>query len=471
MSRINTNLPSLVAQRTFTMQNDKLNQSLVRLSTGLRINTGKDDPAGLIASEALRAEKVATQAAITNVARANNVISVAEAGLVETSKLLKELEDLIDRSANEAGISEDERNANQLQIDSILESINRIANSTEFQGRKLLSGDLAYTTSSVSSTDISNVTVTAAKLPNGGYRSVVVEVTASAQLAGLTYTGSTVTSAVTIEVAGRLGTDTFSFAAGTAISAIANAINQSTSVTGVSATAATSSLDFNSTGYGSSQFVSVRALNGTFTVTGGDAGSTKDYGENATVLINGNAAITDGLRASTRSSSLSMDIDLSAAFGTSLGSTTFQIVGGGADFMIAPEVSQAGLASIGIASVSTGVLGNGTDGVLASLATGQSNQLSSGNYAAAQRILRDAQDQISFLQGRLGAFQKDTLETTSNALKVTFENLAAAESVIRDADFAEETASLTRQQILVQSSTSVLRLANQSPQSVLALLQ
>ncbi|QOJ13623.1 MAG: flagellin [Planctomycetia bacterium] len=474
MSRINTNIPSLIGRRILTQQNEQLNVSLERLSTGLRINTGKDDPAGLIASEKLRSEGVAIKSAIGNIARAINVVSVAEAGLVEVNRLLTDLEDLVDRSANESGISTDERAANQLQIDAILSSINRIANSTEFQGRKLLSGDLGYNLSGVNNTSLAGVQVYAAKVPNDAFRSVVVEVTGSAQLAQLNYSGATVgTAGVTLEIQGALGTDTVSFAANAAISAVAFAINQTTNVTGVTASAAGTSLVFNSSKYGSSQFVSVRALDGTFAVTGGDSGSNKDYGRDATVTINGTVATTDGLRASARNANLSIDLDLSAAFGTLAGSSsseTFQILGGGANFQIAPRVTLAGLENIGVASISSGNLGNSTVGYLSSLASGQANQLSSGNYQAAQDIVRAAQDQISTLRGRLGAFQKNTLETTANALNVTLENTTAAESAIRDTDFAQQTSDLTRSQILVQSATNVLRLANTSPQNVLALL-
>lgn len=472
MSRINTNIPSLIARRVLTGQNDKLNTALARLSTGMRINSGRDDPAGLIASETLRLERNATQAAMNNITRASNVIATAEGGLVEVNNLLTELEELIDRSANEGAISVTERNANQLQIDAILNSIDRIANSTEFQGRKLLSGELDYTTSGVTSSDITQVTVNSARLANNGTRTVNVDVTASAQLATLTYAASaTGAGGTTLEVAGNLGTETISFGSNAAIAEVAAAVNQSRDLTGVSATVVGTELQFNSIKYGSSQFVSVRAINGTFTVTGGDAGATKDRGRDATVQINGVAAVTDGLRATIRSGVLSVDLDMTAAFGASIGSTSFTIVGGGADFQISPRVDLNGLASLGIGSVSTGNLGNdGSGDFLASIATGGANQLSSGNYGVAQRIVRTAADQISQLRGRLGAFERNTLATMASSLRVTYENITTAESVIRDTDFAEQTSELTRSQILVQSATNTLRLANASPQNVLALL-
>ncbi len=468
MSRINTNIPSMVAQRIFTMQNEGLNRSLVRLSTGLRINTGKDDPAGLIASENLRAEQAALGASLTNISRANNVVSVTEGALDEVNNLLTELEDLVDRSANEAAISVEERNANQLQIDSILDSINRIATSTEFQGKKLLNGNFDYATSSVPASALSDVSILAAKVANNSFRTVVVEVTNSAELANLSYATSAVgASNITIEVGGNLGNDTFSFGASTTISNIATAVNNSTSLTGVVARTSGGQLVFESQNYGSSQFVSVNTISGTFALSGG---VTQDTGEDAAVLINGTAAITDGLKASVRTAAIAANVELTVDRGTNLGTSNFEVLPGGADFAISPDLSLAGLVSIGVPSVSTANLGTSTVGFLSTLATGQTNALSTQNYNAAQGIIRSSQDQISALRGRLGAFQKNTLETTQNALTITLENVTAAESTIRDTDFAAETSSLTRSQILVQSSTNTLRLANQAPQNILALL-
>jgi len=129
MSRIMTNVPALVAARILEGNNKTLNTSLERLSTGYRINRGKDDPAGLIASETLRGEIAAIQAAMDNAERADMVISVAEGGLQEISNLLVELESLVDTTANEAALGSAEVEANQLQIDSILDTINRILGS------------------------------------------------------------------------------------------------------------------------------------------------------------------------------------------------------------------------------------------------------------------------------------------------------------------------------------------------------
>ena len=166
MSRINTNVSSLIAQRVLTNQNVGLVKSLERLSTGLRINRGSDDPAGLVASENLRSEQRAINAAIGNSQRAEQVVNVAEGGLQEINNLLLELQALIGSSANDAGVSDEEKEANQLQIDSILQTIDRLAGSTSFQGIKLLNGNFDYTTSGVSATLLDDVTINAAKIPD-----------------------------------------------------------------------------------------------------------------------------------------------------------------------------------------------------------------------------------------------------------------------------------------------------------------
>jgi flagellin len=470
MTRINTNIPSLIAQRVLGQNSDALSTSLTRLSTGLRINTGRDDPAGLIASESLRASKVAINAAIDNARRADNVVSVAEGGLNEVNKLLLNLEDLVDRSANEAALSDDEREANQLQIDSILKSIDRIANTTAFGDLKLLNGDLAFNTTGVTASEIAAVQVNAAKIPAGATRDVVVQVQASAEYAQIRLSGAgaggALDAAATIEVRGQYGADTLSFASGATVSDLAAAINTSTALTGVSATVDGTGVIVASTTYGSDAMVAVDQISGTM-----NQDAETDYGVDPTVVINGANAYTKGLKASMRTGTLSLDLVLDSSFATQTSSdSTFTITGGGAVFAISPEVGLVGRETLGIPSVTAASLGNADVGYLSSLGTGESNDVGSGNLAQAQRIVREAQSQISQLRGRIGGFQKDTLQTAINSLLITQENTTAAESAIRDADFAVETAALTRAQILVQSNTLTLQLANQLGANALALL-
>ena len=467
MSRINTNVSSLIAQRVLRKNSNMLNTSLERLSTGLKINKGSDNPAGLIASENLRAEKVGIATAINNAERAANIIGTAEGGLSEVSALLTELQGLVSEAANSGGLSQEEVDANQLQVDAILSSINRIAQSNSFQGIKLLNGNYAYTTSGVSTTNFANVRVNSARLPDSAAVNVVVAVTQSAQTATLGYTGGALAAnnPVTIEVAGNRGTEQLSFAGGTTIAQMVTAINAVKDATGVSAVNSAGNLGLYSVGYGSSQYVSLSTISGTFSPT-----ATIDYGRDAKVKINGATAQADGLSVSYRSSNLDIEIDMKPAFNT-VGNDNFYITGGGATFALGSKVSETDKAAIGISSVTTGSLGDVATGYLSSLASGATNSLSSGNLVTAQKIIDKAIRQVSQLRGRLGAFQKFTIGATINSLGVAYENASAAESAIRDTDFAEETANLTRAQILSQAATTVLAQANASPQNALLLLR
>lgn len=469
MSIINTNVSSLIAQNALNKNEQSYNTSLERLSTGLKINSGADDPAGLIASQNLQAEQVGINTAISNAQQANNILGTAEGGLNEVSSLLTELQGLVSQSANTGGLSSDEVAANQLQVDSILSTINRIAQSTSFEGTKLLDGNFDYSTSSVGTSAISGLSVNSASVPDGGKVNVVVQVTNSAQTAALSYTGGTVTGqTVTLQVSGNLGSTQLSFASGTTVSQIVTAVNGVVNQTGVSATVTgTGHFQLNSTEYGSSQFVALKAISGNFTIPG----SGETYGRDAAVTINGAAAETQGLDVNYDSANLNLNFEINSKANFDNASKTFAITGGGATFALGAQVDEGDKASIGIASVSTGSLGSAANGYLNSLGSGGANSLSSNNLVNAQTILSQAIEQVSDLRGRIGAFQDYTIGSTVNSLSVAYENVSSAESNITDTDFAQETSNLTRDQILTQAAQTVLSQANSRPQSVLTLLQ
>jgi flagellin len=115
-------------------------------------------------------------------------------------------------------------------------------------------------------------------------------------------------------------------------------------------------------------------------------------------------------------------------------------------------------------------LGNATLGYLNTIRSVGSNSVVAGNYVNAERILVEAINQVAVIRGRLGGLQRNQIETNINSQRIALENVQAAESAIRDADIATEVAAMTRSQILVQSTTSILGLANQIPQNALALL-
>jgi flagellin len=478
MARINTNVPAVVAQRTLRNNQRDLQISLERLSSGLKINRGADDPAGLINSENLRAEIAGVNKAISNSQRAISIIATAEGALNEVASLLIDIQGLIVESANSGGLSDEEIRANQLQIDSAVASITRIANTATFAGRKLLNGSLDYVTSGVNTKSaVASLQVHSVQFGTASYIPVDIIVTQSAQKGELQYRNSQLTNNVSIELQGNKGVTTLQFLAGTAASAIVHAVNLVREASGVEAyyinsANPASGVAFRSAGYGSDQFVQVQLLpgSGPFTLTD-SAGAQKirDVGQDAAATINGAQSIGKGLDLMLNTATLNLSVRLREDMG--LTSTHFAITGGGALFQLGPDVNPNQQVNIGVQSVAASRLGSPTVGFLSQIVTGGEYAVDRGFTAEASEIINEAIRQVSVLRGRLGAFERNTLQTNINSLSITVENLTASESAIRDTDFAVETSRLTRSQILVQAGTSVLALANSTPQSVLSLLQ
>ncbi|HHK41915.1 MAG TPA: flagellin, partial [Planctomycetaceae bacterium] len=194
--------------------------------------------------------------------------------------------------------------------------------------------------------------------------------------------------------------------------------------------------------------------------------ATEAYGTDVQATINGTKATADGNSLSISTSALSLSLTIDAGSSTNF---NFEITGGGALFQLGPDVVSTQQARIGISSVNTARLG-GASGRLYELASGQAKSLKN-DAAAAAKIVKEALNKVTKLRGRLGALQRTAIDTNIASLKAVSANLTESLSQIRDADFAAETAQLTRNQILVQSTTSVLAIANQQPQNVLALLR
>jgi len=562
MSRINTNVSSLVAQTSLGRANSQLQTALSRLSTGLRINAGKDDPAGLIASENLRRDITAADKAISNSERANQLIATADSALAQISSLLNDIRGLTTEAANSGVLSSEQIAANQLQVDSSLDAIDRIASVTTFQGRKILDGSLDFTTSG-SNPSITDLQINSASLGTAGSVAVAVDITSAATqatlnvsalaskgsftLGGQTFTltaaatgetynnvrvdiasgaatgvafaagvltltldntnaaitaaaintafatdgtftstasgagtinGTTtaaqtgITTAYTVhdltfQLSGNDGAQVFSFNDGATAAQIASAINLVSDSTGISAVAASGALTFTSTDYGTdakvrAEIISEAAL-GTFAA---NLSGTSDSGTDIAATVNGYTASGKGNTISLNNSALNLDVTVSAGSTTDL---AFTITGGGALFQIGPSVNSGGQVRIGVGAVNTGKLG-GNSGRLYELKSGSAKDLNTDPTSAAN-VVDEAITRVTGLRGRFGAFQHATLETNIASLKDTISNLSEAESSIRDADFAKESAALTRAQILVQSGTAVLQIANQNPQQVLALLR
>ncbi len=426
MSRINTNVSSLTAQHRLQQSNSSLETSLRRLSTGLAISRGSDNPAGLIVSERLRSEISGVRQAVDNAERAANVIATTEGALEEISTLLNEMRGLMVEAANTGAFSKEEIEANQLQIDSAVESITRISNVTSFAGLKTLNGSLSFVTSGVDSTNIQDVNIFGANFGTNASIPVAVEVLNSAETAQLFISGNTagspgaLLSSVTLEVRGNNGVQVLTFISGTSIPAVAFSINSTKDATGVSATLVdptdqTSGVVLTSTEFGSDQFVSVRKLEDgqsfqTFDAPGGlGAAVSRDTGEDVLALVNGNLALGDGLDISMRSTTLSIEMSLTAAAATTLALHNFDITGGGSFYQLGASINSNNQVGFGIQSVAARNLGNAAMGFLNSITSGGSNSLVNGSARLTEQVVDVAIDQISILRGRLGAFERNTL--------------------------------------------------------------
>lgn len=271
------------------------------------------------------------------------------------------------------------------------------------------------------------------------------------------------------ELAGSTGSEVLTFEANTSLELLVSGVNAVSDATGVTATAngTNDGLILTSSEYGTNSFVDLQIIEegtgGAFATQLGQG--SRVTGSDIVASVNGITATGNGNFLSINTATLDLSATITAGF---QGTASFTITGGGALFQLGPDVVSNQQARLGIRSVNTAALG-GVSGLLYQLGSGGTADLSTDPTSGAS-IVEEAINQVTSLRGRLGAFQRTTLETNKNALNDTLANLTEAESSIRDADFAEETASLTRSQILVQSGTRVLAIANQNPQNVLALL-
>ena len=521
MARINTNIASLIAQRNLAQSNSDLGVRLQRLATGLQLNRGADDPAGLITSERLRSNLRGIEQGVKNAERASSVIATTEGSLTEVSELLNSIKSLVVEAANSGAFSDAELDANQRQIDSAIDSITRISNTASFADLKLLNGELGYTLSGVDSTEITKATVNAAQFLERANIQTDVEVIESAQQASLYLRGDFTSnppfnppgvdgqllSTVTVRLAGADGIQELTFTSGTTLDEVVTAVNAVGAATGVqaervSAADVTSGIRIFAAEYGSDAFVSVERVgaSGGFLDLGlvrlidnGDPATldytngaivesaTRDTGKDVVALINGALGTGRGLTISSKTSELDVDLLLTETFATAVSGTpsTFHITGGGSLYQLGPEVNASQQVSVGVQSIASSRLGGTLNSLaaggtefqfLSSLKSGGSNSLATGNFISARNILETAIDEISTLRGRLGAFERNTLQTNIRSLEAALENVTSANSQIRDADFAAETSALSRAQILTNAGTSVLATANASAQSVLQLL-
>jgi flagellin len=413
----------------------------------------------------LETELRAVDAAIANNERTDAMLNVADKALTEVASLIDDIKGLAIASANEDGISASELAANQSQVDQALKAIDNIIATTAFNGKKLLDGSLNVPTSGVDAADLADVRVYSR---TGSDLAVTVEISSAAEQATYQVATTSATADTAINVQGKDGGAVIEIASGEALSAVAAKINAATAQTGVTASASGGDLSLVSSDYGEDAFVRVTVVDSDTTDTSYTAGS--DYGVDAGLTVNGQSAAVDGKSVAYSANGASVTFNLTDTFNESAAGTTtsftIQALGGGT-FQLG--TTSGTRQTIGVDALYTYMLGDVAYGYLESLGGGKANSLIDNPNQAAQ-IASAAAEHIATVQGRVGGFQKFQVQTALNQQTATKESYASALSTIKDVDYAQATADLSRQNVLMQAAMSLLGLANQQATQVLSLL-
>ena len=436
-----------------------------RLSTGQQITRAADNPAGVIAVANFDRQIAEIDATTRNGERINSMIDTADGALSQISSLLGAIHSNTVAAAGSTCTAE-ERAAYQAEIDSAINAIDTLVNTTTFNGARLLDGGIGFTTSGIDSAKLADVRVSSAATTSGAL-DLDVDLVSAAEKAVISYSNGALVDDVTFSLTGNNGTEEFTFASGTTANAIVSAVNLQADATGVDAELDGGAIYFRSADYGSSQNVSINVTDGTFVM---DGPTTSDTGADATVNVNGQTTTADGLQVYFSSGDTSVRFSVTETFNTAgPGATSFSITGGGAGWQLNADPSNR--LNVGISSLNSCRLGNDTIGYLRSLKSGGANALASGNYQAAANIASAASGLVSTERARLGALQSYTVDATLNSLAETKTALAGARSSIMDVDYAAESANNNRLQIMLQAGAAVLSTLNGNAQTILSLLQ
>lgn len=515
--RINTNVAALNALRNLNISEANQSQSLQRLSSGLRINTAADDPAGLVISNQLNGQIAALQQDSQNSQTAVNLVSTANDALQNVNALLTQIQGAVQFALNTGGNSPAQIAAEQATVDQAIQAINRVAHTTRYGNLSLLNGSAGYQVngtitgwSGVATPGVQNLNFQSLTFqPGTSNRTLTLSMVADPTRATISATGLTATSASTLLITGDRGSAEVQVAAGATTTTIGAAINSVSDRTGVVyafSGAAGTAPEIASEGFGTGQFVSVQVVSGTL---GGNANLTGSVGTVA--AISGTDAQVSFEGALFTAKGLNFAINApDATFQFTLNPNLFTLSAGGANLpavgsVLNLSVENSGLAfqlreqnttadrlNVGIASVDAGALGVGafTDtvataqsnsgnpsnvapvtlgGVLSSLSTGAGNDLVQ-NAANAENIVNAAVTQVSGIQGFLGAMVADNVQPNIDSIAVATTNLQSSNSTIKDLNFAQEAENLAQTQVIFQSGIAALAAAKLLPQSVLQLL-
>ncbi len=487
---VNTNVASLNTQRNLNTSSKGLDTSLQRLSTGFRINSAKDDAAGLQISNRLTSQINGLNVATRNSNDGISLAQTAEGALQQSTGILQRMRDLALQSANGSN-GATERAALQGEVAQLQQELNRISDTTSFGGRKILDGSFGSQSFQVGANayETINVSIGSAATDRIGVNRVTTSGATGQAIASGAAFSATAGSAYTssgFSITSKLsdGAEAVSLTASGSASEVAKAVNSKSDTTGVTANART-----------------VATLGG-FTASGTISFSL--YGANSKTVESDkssvSAVVTDTTDLSALADAINKETGKTGISAVSKGST-IELVSDRGDAIMIRESSQAatltardftGENDVGTAATIAAGGGARVDGQVqleaadAFQVTGATGGLGADTFSSLDSV-RDidistatgAQDALGIISGaisnidsqraQLGAVQNRFENTISNLQNIS-ENSSAARSRIQDTDFAAETANLTKNQILQQAGTAILAQANQLPQAVLSLL-
>ncbi|WP_207062416.1 flagellin [Motiliproteus sp. SC1-56] len=460
MSVINTNVASLNAQNNLAKTTQGLQDSLQRLSSGLRINSAKDDAAGLAISNRQTSQIKGLNQAIRNANDGISIAQTAEGAMQESTNILQRMRELSLQSANGSNSASD-RAAMQKEVDALAEELTRIAETTSFGGQALLDGSygtqkfqIGANANETIAVSLSNISATSL----GNHQSTLAG-TAAGEMGGTVNNASSAFAAVGVAGDLTINGQGVTLAATDTATVAAKAINDA-------ATGVTASTSVSATVGG----LSSTTAGDTLTI-GTDTFDLDAYGGDLDALASdinkaGHSATVD---------TATNEINISA---TDVDGISFAGTAGGATLDGAATAASSVSAGLTLSSGEAFVLGESAAGIVAGLNLSAGSTLSSvaqvdiSTADGAQSALGTIDAAIAGIDSQradLGAIQNRLSSTISNLSNIS-ENVSAARSRTMDADFAKETAELTRNQILQQAGTAMLAQANQLPQSVLSLL-
>lgn len=487
---VNTNVTSMTAQRNLNASSSALATSMERLSSGNRINSAKDDAAGLQISNRLNSQVRGLGVAMKNANDGISIAQTAEGAMQESTSILQRMRDLSLQSANGSNSSED-RAAMQKEIKALQSELTRIAETTSFGGQKLLDGSFGDRKFQIGAqaNETLSLKLNSIKAEDIGRTTLALDGTAMGQVlaAAGTVPASTV-AGTTFQLTGDQGSASVTYAAGNSAAQIAAAVNAKSSETGVKAEAFSGVQLSALTDAANGDSISLAVNGTTVNYTADGTGSMKDLAAaiNAVADTTGvHAALVDGDNTKmTLTSTDGRDITLDLTDGTDADAT-----------MVVEKLKSDGSVDTGITTTldaagnkTTRIIGDvelttsgqtlsigSADATIKGAGTKQTDVISSVDVSTADgaqsaiKVIDSAIAQIDGNRSSLGAFQNRMSSTINNLANIR-ENAAAGMARIKEVDFAEETVNLTKQQILQQAGTSVLAQAKQLPQAALSLL-